>query len=470
VNFSLRRRIIIWYAVAIPGLVLLMALVAQQVMLAVLRVNLDDVLQLRTEDVVTVMLADLGRNRYTYADEIQFLTEQEFSSVPLILRIFAPNGTALAQYGDVPDAVRLRLDQLVQGRALEDLAQGVFDTVSIRGEESLRVYTVSVDDPETLRLLAIVQTAESLSAITAARSQLWWYSLGIGLVGGLVAMLVGVVLLQKGLAPLQAILRRVEEMGAEELGHGMPEEPRPPELQRLADSLNLMWGRIDTAFKKNQMFVATVSHELRTPLTVLEGQIDVLLMQQGQRAEDKQSLQKMSREVQRLVRLSNDLLLNAQLETAPELNLERVEMHELLEEVVGDLFVGEVDRGVNFPSQDPGVVEGDRDLLKRMALNIVDNAIKFTSDGETIEIKADRVGPWVVVSIADTGRGIPRAELARVMEPFYRANGTSHTTPGAGLGLAIVKQIVDLHKGEIEILSEEDKGTTVLVRLPAERT
>ena len=101
-NLSLRRRMIIWYAVAIPALVLLMAFAAQQVMLAVLRANLDDGLQARTEDVVSAMLTNLGRDRQSYADEIEFLTEQEFSSVPLILRIFGPNDTVVPSSARFP--------------------------------------------------------------------------------------------------------------------------------------------------------------------------------------------------------------------------------------------------------------------------------------------------------------------------------------------------------------------------------
>ena len=455
---------IIWYAVAIPALVLLMAFAAQQVMLAVLRANLDDGLQARTEDVVSAMLTNLGRDRQSYADEIEFLTEQEFSSVPLILRIFGPNDTVVAQFGEIPDLVIPTLDGLVDGR---DLAEGVFDTVSIRGVESLRVYAVAVDDPETGRLLAVVQTGESLSSITSASSQLWWYSLGIGLLGGLLATAMGVFLLHRGLVPLQRILQRVEAIETQDLEHGVPDEPRPPELQRLAGSLNTMWQRIDTEFKTNQLFVATVSHELRTPLTVLSGQIDVLLMQPGLGTGDRQSLEKMSREVERLVRLSNDLLLNAQLDTELSPARENVDVRALAVEVVGELFTADVNRKVKFPSHDRLEVMADRDLLKRLVLNVVENAIKYTSEDDTIALKTYRDGRWAVVSVADTGRGISREDLPHVMEPFFRSGGQKNETRGAGLGLAIVEQVVKLHNGEIEILSEEGKGTTVLVRLPA---
>ena len=109
---------------------------------------------------------------------------------------------------------------------------------------------------------------------------------------------------------------------------------------------------------------------------------------------------------------------------------------------------------------------GDYDLLKQMLLNVVDNAIKFTPKGGSIQVMLSKEGGYAIIEVSDTGRGIPREYLARITEPFYKAVTTRLGGSGVGLGLTIVKQVIDLHGGRIEIQSQEGVGTTVKILLP----
>ena len=228
-----------------------------------------------------------------------------------------------------------------------------------------------------------------------------------------------------------------------------------------------MLHRLDRAFKTREVFVASVSHDLRTPLTALQGQIDVLLMQPSIDAETKQSLERMAREVRRLVRMTNNLLLNAQLESKPVFLPRDVDLTELLDEVIREARV--LAEGLNLEVSTPEVVvvPGDYDLLKQMALNVVDNAIKFTPKGGSVQVSLSRAEDWAILSVSDTGQGIPQKHLTHVMEPFYKADTPRKSkVGGVGLGLAIVKQVIDLHGGQLEIHSQEGVGTTVTMRLP----
>jgi signal transduction histidine kinase len=464
-RISLRGRITLWYAVAIPALIFALAFVAQQVLLVSLRSGLDDSLQQRTGEVLSAILTNsLSEKADTFDDEIEFLTEQEFYDIPLFLRIYGPDRTAVSRFGEIPGAVIPELNKLAEEANVD---RGSFGVVNLRGVEALRVYTVAILDPETFEPLATIQTGESLAQITSAQQELWRYTILIAGVGSVLALAVGFFLFGRGFAPLDRILRRVQGIETGDLQTGLPAEPRPPELQKLADSLNSMWQRLDAAFKQNQLFVAKVSHELRTPLTVLNGQIDVLLMRPSLSSEELQSLQRMSREVARLVRLTNNLLLNAQLDAKPVLVAGRVDLRALTEEVVGDLFSVTDDRELEFTAPKGVFVSGDYDLLKQMLVNIVENAIKFTSPGDTIAVSVAAEGGRAVVAVRDTGPGIAPQHLPHIMEPFYTADQRSGTpAKGAGLGLAIVKQIVDLHQGAIEVASNLGAGTTVTVRLP----
>jgi two-component system phosphate regulon sensor histidine kinase PhoR len=164
-----------------------------------------------------------------------------------------------------------------------------------------------------------------------------------------------------------------------------------------------------------------------------------------------------------------NLLLTTQLEANPILAKDEVNLKELLDEIIGDVWV--LAKRIKFDVKAPADVKvtGDRDLLKQMLLNIVDNAIKFTPTNGTIRLILSKDNGWAVLEITDTGRGIPKEQLPHVMEAFYKADTSRRASnEGARLGLAIVKQIAELHGCNVEIESHEGIGTSVKVSLPIE--
>jgi len=252
---------------------------------------------------------------------------------------------------------------------------------------------------------------------------------------------------------------------------GLGPEPRPPELQQLADSLNTMWRRLDEAIKARETFVASTSHDLRTPLTILQGQMDVLLMQPSLDPETRQSLETMNKEVRRLVKLTNNLLLSAQLQSGPSLAAKEVSLRGIVEEVVGDISTSAAHLNVGLSADEDVVVAGDQDLLKQAVLNVADNAVKFTPKGGWVQLSLERKDDWAIIQVSDTGQGIPAKDLRHVMEPFYRPDASTRTERGGtGLGLAIAKQVAELHGGEVLIQSQVGVGTTVKIVLPIAAT
>lgn len=463
-NISLRQRIFLWYALAISLLIVGLVFAAQRIMVESLRTALDERLQERTDVVAKAVVTSPPQTKHEAYELVELLVEQRLPYVPAVLRITDSNRTVLATFGDIPDPIVPIMDRQL---LLPEMEEGRFETVRIRGQEALRLYTVPVYDPTTQGRVALIQTGDSLAEVIAAQGQLWRMALIVGGAGVGVALLAGLFIVRRGFRPLDAILNRVQQIERNNLRTGFPEEARPAELQQLVSSLNSMLHRLDRAFKTREVFVASVSHDLRTPLTALQGQIDVLLMQPSIDAETKQSLERMAREVRRLVRMTNNLLLNAQLESKPIFLPRDVDLTELLDEVIREARV--LAEGLNLEVSTPEVVvvPGDYDLLKQMVLNVVDNAIKFTPKGGSVQVSLSRAEDWAILSVSDTGQGIPPKHLTHVMEPFYKAAPPRKSKAGGvGLGLAIVKQVIDLHGGQLEIHSQEGVGTTVTMRLP----
>src|SRR5436309_6295187 len=222
-------------------------------------------------------------------------------------------------------------------------------------------------------------------------------------------------------------------------------------------------------------FVANVSHELRTPLTAIQGYLETLLGGAlHERANARRFLEIAFRHTERLGRLLNDLpdLSNIELGKV-SLRLARVRFAEVLGSVL-DIVRPKAESGrVGLIADvEPAdlAVHADHDRLAQILINLVDNAVKYTPEGGWVTVRARPVaGARVEVRVRDTGVGIPRADLPRITERFYRVDkARSRELGGTGLGLAIVKHLVLAHGGELEITSEEGEGTTVRFTLAAD--
>ena len=219
-------------------------------------------------------------------------------------------------------------------------------------------------------------------------------------------------------------------------------------------------------------FVANVSHELRTPLTAIHGYLETLIgggLEEPEHA--RQFLEIVFRHTERLGRLLDDLtdLSNIELGRV-RLRIEPVVVAEVVESVLAIMAprasAGGVHLGADLPHGLPAVA-ADRDRLAQVLINLVDNAVKYTGEGGRVTVGARVVADAVEIDVADTGVGIPPADLARITERFYRVDkARSRELGGTGLGLAIVKHLVIAHGGDLRIESEPGRGTTMRVTLP----
>jgi heavy metal sensor kinase len=242
------------------------------------------------------------------------------------------------------------------------------------------------------------------------------------------------------------------------------------ELARLALMFDEMMDSLQSAFEFEKRFLADASHELRTPLTTLKGRLQVTLRQTRSIAAYQEALHWIDHDVDRLIRLSSDLLLLSRLEQNHHYgDRDLIDLSDLLAAVAVQAQPLADLRHLSFSTSiDPGLlIQGSPDHLIRLFLNLLDNAIKHTPAPGSISLVAAAQIDCIRVDISDTGVGIAPEHMPHLFERFYRVEKSrSRATGGTGLGLAIAQEIVHRHHGTISVQSEPGRGTTLTVSFP----
>jgi len=321
------------------------------------------------------------------------------------------------------------------------------------------------------RMLGIVQVGSPLEGIEEALSQLLLILVVAVPLVLVVASLGGSFLANKALKPVDEITKTAKRIGSGDLSQRIHlEEFLDDEIGRLASTFNEMIGKLERSFLQIKRFTADASHELKTPLTVLKGEIEVGLKRDRAVEEYKRILSSCLEEVDHMSRIVDDLLTLARADMgALELRRERVDLGEVAEDVWRSLQRMAEEKGLKFSLARDGEVPvwGDRDRLRQLVVNLVDNALKYTPSGGEVVLKVGRQDALALLSVKDTGEGIPPEDQERVFERFYRVDkARSREKGGTGLGLSICKWIAEAHGGRIWLKSEIGRGSTFTVELP----
>ncbi len=243
----------------------------------------------------------------------------------------------------------------------------------------------------------------------------------------------------------------------------------PPEARSLAESFNRMTAEVQASNTAQRDFLSNVSHDLKTPLTSIQGYAQAIV--DGAAADNTAAARIIYEEAGRLNRMVVELTDLERLEAGKlSMSRDRIDIAQLAEGVVQSLAVVAERRGIRLTSRTaptPAVI-GDGDRLAQVMMNLISNALKYTPAGGAARITVERAGAGALVSISDSGIGIPRAELSRVFERFYQVDKARGPQRGTGLGLAIAREIVEAHGGRITVESRgRGKGAEFRVWLPA---
>jgi two-component system, OmpR family, sensor kinase len=344
----------------------------------------------------------------------------------------------------------------------------------------LSVATQPVFGPED-EVVGFIQYARSDNQVDSSIARLWFFTI-LGILGGTaLAILGGVALASRAMKPIATLTANAREIAA--TGDTSKRLARPSAedevaeltltLQEMLTALDASRAEREAAMQKQREFVADASHELRTPLTSILANLELLEAQLGSvdYGEERELAESAVRSSQRMSRLVSDLLILARSDAGQHRPKEKLDLADVAIGAVREITPN-LDGRVLQTSCERAPVLGNRDELHRLALNLLDNAVRYSPPGAEVSLKTEwrRQDGSVLLEVADSGPGIPGPMRERVFERFVRGHDSSDTSSsdGTGLGLAMVRAIAEAHGGTVTAgSSEELGGALIVVALPA---
>ena len=453
---SVHTRLTLWYAGALLAILVFISGLSYWLLARSLARDVDRSL---------VTLAQVVRDapRGDGFEEAEWWVRELLDPEHQLFQLLGPDGRLRSR------SWRLRDDRLplsAEGRQRVVAGQATFETVLLHGE---RIRVVALPVLRNGRLIEVVQVGMPL-APTERTLQRWLEALlvlvplGVGL-----AAAGGRVLARAALRPVDEMSQSARRIDAEALARRITIRGTGDELDRLAETLNGMLARLENTFGEMRRFSADAAHELRTPLTALKGTLEVALRAERSGAEYRAALASALEEVDRLVRLAEDLLLLSRATAGPDSPRARVELETLALDVaeVGTRLAKDRGVTVRVGALAPLAVLGDGSALRRAVLNLVENGVKYTPVGGCVELSVTAADGEAVLAVEDTGPGIDAADVTRIFEPFVRLDAArSRESGGSGLGLAIARSIVVAHRGTLGVERPAAGGSRFTIRLP----
>jgi heavy metal sensor kinase len=477
---SVRVRLTVWYSAV---LAVVMVLVSATTYLIVRKTSMqrtDEELAVLADSFLVTFQAELEDAPGTRASAIlpaaqQSMVEHRSNSDTFV--VLGPAGETIATSSEP-----ISSDEKAGASVTRALASNEFQRFAklgeskqvsletIRGEHSrFRAYSRHFRGNGQNYLLIILHSLHTQNeTLETIRLTFTWMIL----VGLLLAGTGGYFLARKSLAPVVAMGAHARRIGATNLHERLPVLNANDELGQLATIFNDLLNRLDQSFERQRHFIADASHELRTPLAILRGEAEVAMSQQGRTAEDYlESLGILHEETSRLIKIVEDLFTLTRADSG-QYPLSREDVY--LEEVVAECahsartLAREKNIELRVDASSECLVHGDQALLRRMILNLLDNAIKYTAEGGRVDIACRATATGFELDVTDTGPGIPPELQTRIFERFFRADparSRSGREGGAGLGLSIALWIAEAHQGRLELVRSDATGSHFAVYL-----
>ncbi len=285
-----------------------------------------------------------------------------------------------------------------------------------------------------------------------------------------IACLGGVWLSRRALRPVQDVTAAALMISIENLSERVPVPATGDEIARLAEVLNSMLARLESAVKTLSQFVADASHELRTPLAVIRTTAELALRRGRSPESYRESLEDVVSEAQRMTQLVEDLLILARTDAQiVEMPRAPVDLRDILQAVAAEMNSLAQTRQIHIRTalgDVPAIIAGNRPALHRLFLGLLDNALKYSHPSGEVIVTVERHDARLSVTIQDFGAGIGEADLPHIFERFYRAD-RSRTGSGHGLGLPLAESIAIAHRAKIEVHSVAGAGSIFTVIFPA---
>jgi len=463
---SLRFRLTLWYSLTLAVVLAASGMFWYFYLSREIYHHIRERLVIVAEDVATFHQLNHGDSppESSCSDLLDYIRRRNFGEY---IQILNSRGSIVCTSENLQN-FRLPLNK----RGLQHVLEGTpyFETVYDLGPRPVRLLTFPVTEEN--RIDVLIQVGEDLTAGGEVLNHLQLLLLGFSPFAMIILTFGGWFLAGRAVTPMVRITSTMRKINAENLYQRLPVPEGENEIARLAETFNSMLARLEGSFQRIKQFSGDASHELRTPLTILRGETEVALRWAKSKDEYRQILQSNMEEIDRMGRIIENLLLLAKSESGEmSISIKELSLSDLLQELylqaksLGD--PKQIDVRLNLKVSEEIQIRGDELRLRQMFLNLISNGIKYTPSGGKLTLGLAVEGEQVLVTVADTGIGIPEEHLPHIFSRFYRVDeARNREDGGAGLGLAIVKWIVKIHDGKIDVDSMPNQGTTFTVLLP----
>ncbi len=292
----------------------------------------------------------------------------------------------------------------------------------------------------------------------------WLITIAVTIVSAAIAYFVS----GHALKPLRKFSKQAEKIDQDSISDIRLNEDTVKEFRQLSVSVNLMLDRLSESFATQRQFSGNAAHELRTPLAIMQTKLELFAAEHKNMESDTAELvRSQAEQLDRLSRLVHTLLEMSNLSSAPR--SDRIELAPLVEEIITDLTPLASQNDITMEQDcDNVVITGSDALIYRLVFNLIENAVKYNRRGGSVSVSVHKENNNVVVSVSDTGCGIPDECRESIFQPFFRVDKSrSRQMGGVGLGLALVHEIAVLHGGSVRAEPGNKSGTVFIVTLPA---
>ena len=480
---SVRSRITLWYSGLLGLFLILLAVLTYFLYWHNIRISTDGNLLELSDTYVTTFNAELkdaeGTDPRKEAARVAMI-EHRFRDV--VFAIVDGHGQVILSSLDLPELrggperftpaifSSKQFLALAHAPATTGTGTGTFQNVP-GGKNGFRGYSRLLEPEDRAVSLVILQSLHPQKEIMEDIRHTFYWIIPVAL---LLASAGGYFLARKSLAPVTDMAAQARGMGAARLSERLEVSNPRDELGTLALSFNELLDRLEKSFEQQRRFVADASHELRTPVAILQGETEVTLSRPDRSPEEyRESLAILRDESHRLAHIIEDLFTLTRADAGEyPLNCRDLYLDELAADVLRRTRSLALAKGLALTSsiQPELPLHADEDLLRRMLLNLLDNAIKYTPAGGMINVDCRLDGNSYVLRVSNTGPGIPAELQSRIFERFFRADKarsrSEGDTGGAGLGLSIARWIAEVHHGRLELTQSSASGTAFTAYLP----
>lgn len=461
---GLRFRLTLTYLVFFAVLLTLLGVVFRQILSSILQAQAREVLEEEWGAVKGYLRIEGGQVQW-YFDRAD---PEEASIVERIRRVFLltdANGRVLEVSDEFQvigiesrDEIQQTLQENQPTWTVRQAATGVPYLVRSGSliDDNRKTYFVAIGRAQQDALRALDQFSWNyfalLPVILTASGVLGWFMAG------------------RALRPVTEVAQTAQRITSSNLDLQIPLRGSGDELDHLIETFNRMVERLRASFTMTKQFSTDVSHELRTPITALRGELELALFTAETTEQYQDAITNALQDVERLSQLVRALLLLSQTESGQvALQKSVLNFTDIVSEIVDQFQILAQDAKITLTGETPTLclLEADRIQMERLLYNLLANALKYTQEGGSVHVALTATEDQVTLSVADTGRGIAPDHLPHIFDRFYRAPGRKRAgEKSLGLGLSFVAWIVKAHGGEIDVVSEMEKGTTFTVRLP----